>query len=90
MMAAISEDDAPVGNRIVVRLEGRVVDPYVTEIQEYCEIILAQGVSLAIDLAEVSYLDKSGVGLFRRLMSQEVRFLNCSAFLDELLKPAPL
>ena len=58
MMAAISEDDAPVGNRIVVRLEGRVVDPYVTEIQ--------------------------------RLMSQEVRLLNCSTFLNELLKPTPL
>lgn len=90
MMAAISEDDSPAGNRIVVRLEGRVVDPYVTEIQKYCEIILAQGVSLAIDLAEVSYLDKSGILLFRKLMSQEVRLLNCSPVLNELLKSAPL
>jgi len=41
-------------------------------------------------LAEVSFLDTKGIGLFRDLMSQQVRLLNCSPFVNELLKPAVL
>jgi hypothetical protein len=41
-------------------------------------------------MAEVSFLDRKGVGLFRELIAQQVRLLNCSPFLNELLKPAAL
>ena len=88
-MVRISEYGASDGNRIV-KLEGRVVGPCVTEVQSYCQGILAQGLMLTIDTAEVSFLDKSGVNLFRELMGQRVRLLNCSPFLNELLKPAAL
>lgn len=86
-MVRISEDGSSHGNR-VVRLEGRVAGSSVAQVQMYCQGILAQGLTLTIDMAEVSFLDRSGVGLFKELMSQQVRFLNCSPFLNELLKPA--
>jgi anti-anti-sigma regulatory factor len=89
MMVRISEYGSSDGNR-VVKLEGRVVGPSVTEVQTYCEGILSQGLTLTIDMAEVSFLDRSGVGLFQDLMSQQVRLLNCSPFLNELLKSAAL
>ena len=68
-------------------MEGQVVGLCVTEVQRYCQGILAQGLTLTIDMAEVSFVDRSGVDLFRELMSQHVRLLNCSPFLNELLKP---
>ncbi|MCI0623943.1 MAG: hypothetical protein L0387_20180 [Acidobacteria bacterium] len=89
MMVRISEYGSSDGNRII-RLEGQVVGPCVTEVQTYCEGILSQGLTLTIDVAEVSFLDRKGVGLFRELMSQQVRLLNSSPFLNELLKPAAL
>jgi len=88
-MVRISEYSGSDGKR-TVKLEGRVVGPCVSEVQAYSQGILSQGLTLTIDMAEVSFLDRSGVGLFRELMSQQVRLLNCSPFLNELLKSAAL
>ena len=88
-MVRISESGSSNGIR-TVKLEGRVEGPCVTEVQTYCQRILSQGRTLTIDMAEVSFLDSRAVGLFRELMSQQVRLLNCSPFLNELLKPAGL
>ena len=68
-MVRISEYGASDGNRMV-KLEGRVVGPCVTEVETYCQGILSQGLTLTIDMAEVSFADGRGVGLFRELMSQ--------------------
>lgn len=89
IMVRISESGSSDGVR-AVKLEGRVVGPCVTEVQTYCQRILSHGVTLTIDMAGVSFLDSRGVGLFKDLMAQQVRLLNCSPFLNELLKPAAL
>jgi anti-anti-sigma regulatory factor len=89
IMVRISESGSSDGIQ-AIRLEGRVVGPCVTEVQTYCQRILSQGLTLTIDMSEVSFLDRKGVGLFRELIAQQVRLLNCSPFLNELLKPAAL
>jgi anti-anti-sigma regulatory factor len=89
IMVRISESGSSDGIQ-AIRLEGRVVGPCVAEVQTYCQRILSQGLTLTIDMAEVSFLDRKGVGLFRELIAQEVRLLNCSPFLNELLKPVAL
>ena len=89
MMVRISESGLSDGIR-TVKLEGRVVGPCVTEVQTYCQRVLSQDLTLTIDMADVSFLDRSGVGLFKELMSQQVHLLNCSPFLNELLKSAAL
>lgn len=86
-MVRISEDGSSDGNR-VVRLEGRVAGSAVEQIQSYCQGILARGLTLTIDMADVSFLDRNGVELFKQLMNLHVRLLNCSPFVTELLKPA--
>jgi len=88
-MVRISESGSSNGIR-AIRIEGRVVGSSVTEVQTYCQRILSQGLPLTIDMGEVSFLDTKGIGLFRDLMSQQVRLLNCSPFVNELLKPAVL
>jgi anti-anti-sigma regulatory factor len=88
-MVRISESGSSDGIQ-AIRLEGRVVGLCVPEVQRYCQRILSQGMTLTIDMGGVSFLDGEGVGLFRELIGQQVRLLNCSPFLNELLKPAVL
>jgi anti-anti-sigma regulatory factor len=88
-MVRISEENSSDGKR-VVKLEGKVAGSSVEQVESYCLGILAQGLSLTIDMAEVSFLDGRGVRLFKELMSQKVRLLNTSPFLNELLKSTAL
>ena len=69
----------------VLRLEGEVVGPWVAEIQRSCDQALAAGVKLTLDLADVTFIDRPGVELFRRLMRVGVVVLNCSPFLQTQL-----
>jgi len=69
-----------------LRLEGRVIGPWVLEARRSCEKFLAHGRRLTLDLAEVSFVDRDGIALLRELMGRQVTFVNCSPFLTEQLK----
>ncbi len=70
----------------IVRLEGRVIVPWVEELRQSCEPVLAGGAPLALDLSDVSFVDRDGVELLRSLKKRQVALLNCSGFVAELLK----
>jgi hypothetical protein len=78
--------DATGSSRLVLRLEGRVVGPWVQELRRSCERALATPASLALDLADVSYLDRDAVQLLRSLGIRGVALVNCSPFVAEQLK----
>jgi hypothetical protein len=86
-MVKISEVPTANGNK-VVKLEGQVVGPSVTEVETYCHRFLEKEGSLILDVGEVLYLDRSGVNLFKDLLERQVKLINCNAFLTELLKSA--
>lgn len=71
---------------ITLRLEGRVAGPWVAELLEACEKVLGEGRRLALDLAEVSFLDPAGAVLLGKVRSRGVQLLQCSPFLKEQLK----
>jgi len=76
----------PVNHTVVLRLEGRVVGPWVTELQKSCEEVLADGRSLKLHLADVEFMDPQGVALLLRLRSRGVPLLECPPFAAEQLK----
>ena len=76
----------PVNHAVVLRLEGRVVGPWVTELQKSCEAVLADGRSLELHLADVEFMDTQGVALLSTLRSRGVSFVECSPFAAEQLK----
>lgn len=76
------------GKTARMRLEGRVIGPYVTEVRSSCERLLDTGRSLTLDLGDVSFVDRNGVSLFKELISRHVSLVNCSPFLTEQLKEA--
>ena len=69
-----------------LRLEGRVIGPWVEELRRSCEPVLTTGARLTLDLGEVSFVDREGVQLFRSLRKRQVALLNCSPFVAEQLK----
>jgi anti-anti-sigma regulatory factor len=76
----------PVNHTVVLRLEGRVVGPWVTELQKSCDEALADGRSLKLHLADVEFMDTKGVALLSRLRSRGVVLLECPPFAAEQLK----
>ena len=71
---------------VTLKLEGRVVGPWVSELRQVCEALLNESVALRLDLADVTFADADGVGMLSSLKSRGVRFANCSPFVEEQLK----
>jgi len=86
-MLKISE---PLTNHAVtLKLEGRLVGPWVSQLREICEAHLAQAQRGKLDCADVIYADHSGVLLLLNLRARGVELVNCSPFLAEELRTAP-
>ena len=69
-----------------LRLEGRVIGPWVEELRRSCEQALARGPGLELDLSDVFFVDRDGVELFQSLQKRQVMLLNCSGFVAEQLR----
>ena len=71
---------------VTLKLEGRVVGPWVGELSLICEALLAEGRGLKLDLADVSFADSGGVNVLSSLKSRGVTLANSSPFVSEQLK----
>ena len=71
---------------VTLKLEGRVVGPWVAELRQVCEKLLTEGRALKLDLADVTFADASGVTALSSFKSRGVTFSNCSPFVEEQLK----
>ena len=71
---------------VTLKLEGRVVGPWVGELRQVCEALLTEVRTLKLDLAEVTFADTDGVAVLTSFKSRGVRFRNCSPFVEEQLK----
>ena len=74
---------------VTLKLEGRVVGPWVGELRQVCETLLTKGRPLKLDLADVTFADSSGVVALSSFKSRGVTFTNCSPFVEEQLKASP-
>ena len=74
------------GQDFTLKLEGRVVGPWVGELQVVCESLLSNGRAMKLDLSDVSYADAEGVELLANLKLRGVRLVNGSPFVAEQLK----
>ena len=74
----------------MLRLEGRLVGPWVAELEQICEPLLSGVRRLELELAEVAFVDEPGIALLTRLKVQGAMLLNASPFVEEQLKsPTP-
>ena len=68
-----------------LRVEGRVIGPWVVELRRACEQALDEGAGLALDLSEVVFVDPAGLELLCGLGRRGVA-LECSGFVAEQLR----
>jgi ABC-type transporter Mla MlaB component len=70
-------------DRVTLRLEGRLVGPWVEEVRRTCEPFLGDGPALTLDFSRVSFVDRDGVALCRRLRQRHATLRHCSPFVKE-------
>lgn len=71
---------------VALRLEGRVLGPWVEELRRSSDEVLDAGGTLTLDLTDVSFIDGGGIALLKNLMGLGVPVVNCSAFVAAQLK----
>lgn len=69
-----------------LRLEGRVIGPWVAELRTVCEEVFSHGRSVSLDVAEVTFMDREAIALLRKMNGLVVTLVNCPPLLTEQLK----
>ena len=73
---------------LTLRLEGRVVGPWVADLREACGKVLGEKRVLTLDLSEVMFASREGVALLLGLKAQGVVLWGCPPFLSLELNAA--
>lgn len=72
--------------RITLRLEGRLVGPWVEILRAACGEALAVHDRVLLDLAQVSFIDAAGLAALREMDVERVGVAGCSGFIAQMLK----
>ena len=72
-----------------LKIEGKLVGPWVEECRAACMGEASSGRSTCLDLAEITYVDPPGAELLEFLRRQGFRIARRSRFVAELLKADP-
>ncbi len=83
-ISIISDSD----QAIQFQLEGKLVGPWVEELQKLSDEALSHQKAVSLDLQKVWFVDAHGIGLLRDLARRQVSQVNCSQFVSEQLKEA--
>jgi len=83
-ISIISDSD----QSIQFQLEGKLVGPWVEELQRLSDEALSHQKAVSLDLERVWFVDSHGVTLLRNLARRKVSQVNCSQFVSLQLKEA--
>ena len=86
-MLRISESGGSNGH-MLLKLEGRIVGPWVGELAGASDRVLDAGRTLKLDLAGVSYVDREGVKLLLTLENRNAILEGMTPFVLEELREA--
>ena len=78
----------PVNHSVTLRLEGRLVGPWVAEARAAIERLLAEGRTLKLDLAETAFIDEAGLALLLNLQARGAVLVECAPFVEAQLNAA--
>ena len=81
-ISIISDSD----QAIQLQLEGKLVGPWVEELQRLSDEALSHQKAVSLDLEKVWFVDSHGVTLLRDLARRQVFQVNCSQFVAQQLK----
>jgi len=73
-----------------IKLEGRLLGPWLDEVRRECNQAPHPLTSLSIDLSAVTFVDALGTEFLRELIGRGVKIKAYSSFTKELLQPETL
>jgi len=79
---------APINRSVTLRLEGRLVGPWVEELRRACEPTLTEGRGLNLHLADVEFAEASGLAALADLRARGATFVDVPPFVAQQLKAA--
>jgi ABC-type transporter Mla MlaB component len=86
MLRIVSTESGKTSNQTRLQLVGQVSGKWVAELDRLSGEALATGGQLEIDMAEVTFVDRAGLLLFKRLLDSRVQLTHCALFVAEQLK----
>ena len=72
-------------HEVALLLEGQIINGWVDVLRNFCEQELSQGRGLTLNLRSVLFADNAGAALLRDLKQRQVKIVNCSTFIAQLL-----
>lgn len=73
-------------SRLTLIPEGRIASDWVSVLEHECLKAMQEALVVGLDLSEVSYLDRRGVELLRRLQKDGVQIIHASSVIKDLLE----
>lgn len=70
----------------LLRLEGRLVGPWVAELEIAVDSVRRASPQVNLDFAAVNFVDEEGLALLHRMREQGVRYQHLSPFIRDLLE----
>jgi ABC-type transporter Mla MlaB component len=71
---------------ITLQLDGRVSGQWVKLLRDSAESVLDEGLTLNVDLANISFIDCEGIAVIRNLIERGAHHLNPPLFVAEQIK----
>ena len=70
---------------VTLRLEGRIVSDWVSVVERECLTWLREKRQVILEVAEVTFIDRRGLEMLRRIISPQLQIINAPALIEELL-----
>jgi anti-anti-sigma regulatory factor len=71
---------------VTLKVEGRIIGEWVNEVRVECEMSLAKGRKVVLDLSGIIFIDQQGIEALNALRRNGVNLIRCSLFLSGLLQ----
>ena len=75
----------PAAPEIAMCAEGQITGEWALLLERECRTLLAGDSAVRLDLAAVTYIDRTGVEVLTRLARGSVELVNCLPLIEELL-----
>ncbi len=73
-------------SQVTLKLEGRIVSDWVAVLERECLRFLQEKQKVLLDFSGVTFIDGRGVEMLKRITSENLKILNCSPLLADLLQ----
>ena len=72
-------------SHVTMRVEGQIVSTWVAELERETKRMLRSKRRVVLDFAGVKFIGPKGAEVLKRIVTDEVEIVNCSALIKDLL-----